>query len=138
MAVKVFWDTNLFIYLIEQHPTFHPRVLRLYDDLRGKGDEVVTSTLTLGELLAQPLRLGRVDLVSRYTELLSGQAGVQLVAFDQVAAGHYAKIRAGTSLKQPDALQLACAAASGARIFITNDERLWGASVPDLEAIRGL
>jgi len=50
--MRVFWDTNLFIYLIERHPTFYPKVLALHQKHRDQGDELVTSTLTLGELLA--------------------------------------------------------------------------------------
>ena len=47
--MRVFWDTNLSIYLIEQHPSFHPKVLALYDRHRASGEEITTSTLTLGE-----------------------------------------------------------------------------------------
>lgn len=60
--MKVFWDTNLFIYLIERHPTFLPKVLGLSQQHRDRGDDLLTSTLTLGELLAQPLRHGRTEL----------------------------------------------------------------------------
>lgn len=134
--MKVFWDTNLFIYLIEQHPHFRSKVLSLYQHHRDHGDRLVTSTLTLGELLAQPLRRGRHDLAQRYTELLTGGATVELIPFDQSAADHYGRIRAATPLRQPDAIQLACAAE--AATFITNDQRLWGLTVPGIETIRGL
>ncbi len=135
--MTVFWDTNLFIYLIQQHPVFHSRVLSLYQHHCDRGDHLVTSTLTLGELLAQPLRQGRADLAQRYTDLLTRGTTVKLVAFDRRAAEHYARIRAATPLRQPDAIQLACAAATEATAFITNDQRLWGVTVPGIEAIRG-
>lgn len=134
----MFWDTNIFIYLIEQHPTFHSKVLEHYRTCQRQGDPLVTSALTLGELLAQPLRHGRVDLVRKYSDLLSRGEAVELVPFDRSAAEYYADIRAKTSLRQPDALQLACATAGGARVFMTNDERLWGISIPQVEDIRGL
>ena len=136
--MKVFWDTNLFIYLIERHPEFHPKVLGLYHRHRDQGDEIVTSTLTLGELIAQPLRLGRWDLVKSYTELLTSGRGIQLAGFDVEAAGHYGRIRAETTLRQPDAIQMACALAAGANSFITNDQRLWGVKVSGLSSICGL
>ena len=136
--MKVFWDTNLFIYLIERHPVFHPQVRALYEEHRARGDTISTSALTLGELLAQPLRQGRSDLVRKYLTLLAASASVDLVVFDRTAAEHYARIRAETSLRQPDAIQMACAAAGGARTFITNDQQLWGLTVPGIDVIRGL
>jgi predicted nucleic acid-binding protein len=136
--MRVFWDTNLFIYLIERHPVFHTRVLDLYRDSKQRGDVVVTSALTLGELMAQPLRLGRMDLVDRYAELLSRGRGIELIEFGQPAAEQYARIRAGTSLRQPDAIQFACAIAGGASVFVTNDQRLWNVRVTGLESVRGL
>ena len=135
--MKFFWDTNLFIYLIERHPEFSPKVVRLYRDHVAKGASVVTSTLTLGELIAQPLRRGREDMAQRYTELLTA-GRTELVDFTRTAAEHYARIRAATSVRQPDAIQLACAVVAEAATFVTNDKRLWGLSVPGIESIRGL
>ncbi len=136
--MRVFWDTNLFIYLIERHPVFLARVDSLYREHRQSGDEIITSALTLGELLAQPLRQGRTDLVKRYTELLTSSAVITLVAFDQAAAEQYASIRAQGSIRQPDAIQIACALANGAGAFITNDSRLWGVRLPQAMIVRGL
>lgn len=136
--MKVFWDTNLFIYLIERHPEFEPKVRVLLNWHRQQGDQIVTSALTLGELLAQPLRRGRADLAQRYTELLTASDGVTLVSFDRHAAATYAEIRASTSVRQPDAIQLACAVAAGAARFVTNDQRLWGLTIPNIQTIGGL
>ncbi len=136
--MKVFWDTNIFIYLVERHPIFHPQVLSLYDEQQSRGDQLVTSVLTLGELLAQPLRHNRHDLVDRYRSLLTAGIGIELAVFDRPAADHYAKIRSQTSVRQPDAIQLACAAACGVAVFVTNDQRLWNLTVPGVEVIRGL
>jgi len=136
--MTVFWDTNLFIYLIERHPLLHDKVLALYHHQRERGERLLTSTLTLGELLAQPLRLGRSDLARSYAQLLTTGSAIELIPFDHRAAEHYAAIRAHTTLRQPDAIQLACAVTGGAKTFVTNDQRLWGLRVPGLEDIRGL
>lgn len=135
--MKAFWDTNLFIYLIERHPTFHGKVVELYQQLQREKTPIATSTLPLGELIAQPLRRGRDDLAGRCTELLT-RGAIELIDFTREAAEHYGRIRAATSLRQPDALQLACAAAGGATVFLTNDEQLWNVTVPGIPAIRGL
>ncbi|MEW6249480.1 MAG: PIN domain-containing protein [Planctomycetota bacterium] len=75
-------------------------------------------------------------LVEIYTELLADS--VELVAFNRAAAQEYARIRAATNLHQPDAIQLACAITGAARIFVTNDQRLWGKPIPGLDEVRGV
>jgi hypothetical protein len=63
-------DTAPLIYLIEQHPLFGPPVLEVAR-LIDSGDLAAAAfTLTLTEVLGQPLRLGRVDLVRAYRRLL--------------------------------------------------------------------
>lgn len=66
----VFWDTNLFIYLIEELAPFFERVVALRQDMRAQGDLLTTSTLTLGEVLAKPLQFNRQDLVQQYRAIL--------------------------------------------------------------------
>jgi len=138
VGLKTFWDTNVFIYLIEEHPIFLPRVLARYERHLADGDILVTSTLTLGELLVLPLRHGNRKLVEQYVELLTVGERFQLTVFDRIAAEHYAKIRASTSVPQPDAIQLACSAAAKATTFITNDQRLWDLKVAGIDTICGL
>ena len=52
---RVFWDTNLFVYLFEGGE-FAPRVRQLRARMLERGDQLVTSALTLGELLVFELR----------------------------------------------------------------------------------
>ena len=127
--MKVFWDTNLFIYFIERHPTYYPQVLALYQKCRARGDQLLTSALTLGEVLAQPLRSGHGNLMLEYKALLQDSGSFTLVSFTERCAGWYARIRADLGFRQPDALQVACALDAGARLFVTNDQKLWHSSV---------
>jgi predicted nucleic acid-binding protein len=120
---RVFWDTNLFIYLLEGTGDSYRLVRNLLDRMADRRDELLTSTLTLGELLVKPLEVGRSDLAERYEELLD-LPGARLVPFDREAARIYARIRQDRSIRAPDAIQLSCAAAAGTHLFITNDARL--------------
>lgn len=120
---RVFWDTNLFIYLFENHPTLAERVERIRFRMLERGDQLFTSTLTVGEILVQPVRAGRPDLEESYKRLFQPPA-VTVVPFDSLAAMQYARIRKDPSIKPPDAIQLACGAIAEADLFITNDERL--------------
>jgi predicted nucleic acid-binding protein len=138
LGLKTFWDTNVFIYLMERDPGWHDRASALFKKHIEGADELVTSMLTLGELLAQPLRMGRSDQAERYIEFMTTTPRLHLVSFDRKAAEHYGLIRSLATIRQPDAIQLACAATSGSQVFITNDQRLWSAKVPGIERITGI
>jgi hypothetical protein len=55
---RIFWDTNLYISWIEAHGPLSKRVEELRKKMRERGDELLTSTLTLGEVLVKPLKAG--------------------------------------------------------------------------------
>ena len=134
---KVFWDTNLFIYLLEDHPVLAERVDQLRRRMLVRGDQLYTSTLTVGELLAKPMRQQRLDLVDRYLAFLRRPA-INLLPFDLKAAPFYARIRSDLTIRPPDAIQLACAAAADMDLFITHDARLSQKVVQGISFVAGL
>lgn len=133
---RVFFDTNLFIYLIEQLQPQHDRVRDILARMRDRDDALHASTLTLGELLVKPIEAGNAELSEGYERLMRGS--VTLVPFDVEAARAYARIRQDRSIKAPDAIQLACAAAAGTDLFITNDDRLSRKSIPGIQFVASL
>lgn len=135
---RVFFDTNLFVYLLEDDPRFSPRVKEIVAEMRSRQDSLITSTLTVGEILVKPLSTGNTALVERIEEYFSLPGTVQVVPFDRRAATLYARIRVDKSVKAPDAVQLACAAAAGCDLFLTNDERLSRKHVPGIDFITSL
>jgi predicted nucleic acid-binding protein len=135
--IRVFFDTNLFIYLIEGHGRNKDRALELVEGIADRGYEIVTSTLALGEILVHPLQERNLDLLSRYQDLLQPPA-VTLIDLDRAAAMHFAAIRRDRTIKSPDAIQLACAAAAKCDLFITNDERLSEKIVPGIHFITSM
>ena len=134
---RVFLDTNIFIYLIEDEGEFGRKSMELVERLTTRRDLVYTSTLTLGEVLTQPLSQGDLRLAELYEEKL-GSPGVHLLDFDRVAARNYARIRLDRSIKAPDAMQLSMAAAARCDLFVTNDERLSRKVVDGIQFIAGL
>ncbi len=119
---RVFWDTNLFIYLFEDFGGFTSQVATLRSRMLTRGDELFTSAVTLGEILVKPMQMGDTKAVAYYQKLLTTAAAV--LPFEEKAAVVYARLRADRSLRPPDAMQLACAASAGVDLFITNDARL--------------
>ena len=133
--MRVFWDTNLFIYLWENSPML-ARMEALVAWQNSRHAEVVTSTLTWGEVVVQPMRKGRDDLVAQYT---SAFAQMHLIEFDRSAAFRFAQLRSTyAALAPPDAVQLACASTSGVDLFLTNDRRLSRLDVAGIGAIRSV
>ena len=63
---RVFWDTNLFIYLFEDYGGFSGRVADLRRRMLARGDQLLTSTLTLGEVLVKPVERGDEELCRKY------------------------------------------------------------------------
>lgn len=131
---RIFWDTNLFIYLLEGTGDSFELARKLLDRMAERRDELLTSTLTLGEVLVKPLEIGRSDLAERYERFLDSP-GVRIVPFDREGARIYARIRQDRSIRPPDAIQLSCAAAAGTDLFVTNDARLSRKTVPGVQFI---
>jgi predicted nucleic acid-binding protein len=133
---RVFWDTNLFIYLIEDCGELSEQVVTLRSRMLARRDQLFTSTLTLGELLVKPVEAGNRLLCRQYERAL--RAGSVLITFDEKAAQSYAAIRQDRSIRPPDAIQLACAARAQADLFITNDDRLTQKTIAGIQFITSL
>jgi predicted nucleic acid-binding protein len=123
-------DTAIFIYFIEEHPTFLPVVEPLFVAADRGQLELVTSTLTLLETLVVPYRGGDMALADRYEALLTRSRGVRLVEIDRPLLRRTAYLRARTRVRTPDGLQLAAALATRCTTYVTNDR--------DVPAVSGL
>ena len=134
---RIFWDTNLFVYLFEDYGRFSKSVSELRNRMLVRGDQLVTSTITIGEILVKPSEKGDKDLCRKYEDAIVRSA--LLLTFDLKAARSYSQIRgADRYLRAPDAVQLACAASAGIDLFVTNDHRLDGKTVPGIQFIVSL
>ena len=130
---RIFWDTNLFIYLFEGYGSLSKRVRDLRKAMIERGDQLLTSTLTLGEVLVKPLECGDQELAKKYEQAITTTSS--MLPFDTKAARIYASLRSDPSLRAPDTIQLACAAAAGSDLFITNDTRLHSKYVEGIQFI---
>jgi predicted nucleic acid-binding protein len=134
---RVFFDTNLFIYLVETQNERFSRVKNLLERMSARRDELITSTMTLAEVLVKPLAAGDTAWADQYEKLLD-TPGVSVLPFDRACARAYARLREDRTLKPPDAIQLACASNARCDLFITNDDRLSQKIVPGIQFITSL
>jgi len=130
---RIFWDTNLFIYLFEDYGPFSASVEELRTKMLRRGDQLLTSAITVGEILIKPTQAGDRQLCRDYEKAIASAATV--LPFDLKAARHYASIKNSRSVKAPDAVQLSCAASAGVDLFVTNDDRLQNRQVPGIQFI---
>lgn len=124
-------DTAVFIYFIQEHPRFLPPILPLFEQADAGQRVLVTSALSLLEVLVVPYRSADMALAERYEALLTRSRGVRML---DVTPGQWrdaAMIRARTRVKTPDALQMAAAVAAGCQTLVTNDRDL-----PDIPGLR--
>lgn len=133
---RIFWDTNLFIYLLGDYRELSKKTIDLRRRMLQRGDQLLTSAMTLGEILVRPMELGDEVAAQKYEADLS--RGATIIPFDLKASRIYAKIRTDRGVKPPDAIQLACAANAVVDLFVTNDTRLQGKFVPGIQFIASL
>ena len=130
---RVYWDSMLFIYLLEANPAFGPKVRRILNQIARRGDVAIcTSVFSIGEILTGPRKRGSisgVDAVKNY--FLSG--AVEILPFNEATADRYSIIRAVNRVSQADGIQLASAAEIGADIFFTNDADLRKLAIPGIK-----
>ena len=134
---RIYWDTMLFIYWLENNPQFAKRVGAIRSRMKERGDQLITGAFTFGEVLAGPYRIGAVDVADEAKRLLRSVVS-ELVPFTIDTADHYARIRGTLGLPPADAIHLASAAQAGTDLFLTNDKSLIGKVVPGIQFIASL
>ncbi|HXS75013.1 MAG TPA: PIN domain-containing protein [Terracidiphilus sp.] len=135
---RVYWDSMLFIYLIEGNPDYAPRVRSIYRAMEKRGDTLCTSVFTLGEVLTGPRKLGAADVVSKVRDFFLQSSQVELIPFTVATADQYSEIRGSTGAKPADAIHLASAADFGVELFLTHDKSLHRLAIPGIHFIAGL
>lgn len=134
---RIYWDTMVFVYLVEDHPVFGSKIERIYRRMLERGDTLCTSALTLGEALVGSIKSGDSALGEKMRTVLKGDE-VDLLPFNARTAEIYAELRASLPVKSPDAIHLATAKEARTDIFLTNDAQLHRLIIPGIQFIAGL
>lgn len=118
---RVYVDAQVVIYAVEVHPTYAGLVSPLFRRAAFGDFLLVTSELTLMEVLVHPLRLQRAALASAFHAVLSAR-GVHVLPIITPVLLRAAQLRADhPSLRTPDAIHAATALEHSADQFVTND-----------------
>ena len=126
-------DTAPLIYFVEENPNYIALVDTFFTALHRGEFNVVTSAITVTEVLVQPLRSNNVPLSQQYRDILLNSNELTVINVSPAIAEIAARLRAERNLRTPDAIQLATAIGSEATFFLTNDAGL--PAIPELQIL---
>ncbi len=114
----------LFVYHFENHPLYGPAAANLFHATEEGRCRIVTSVVSLLEVLVVPKRQHENLLCQRYRETFAFFPNLSLVAVDTDIVEIASDIRAEHNVRTPDAIQLATAIHAGADAFVSADRYL--------------
>lgn len=121
---KVYFDTNVLIYLIENSPTYRDKVVALVAELDVLNCEVITSELTLAECLVKPFAESDKQSQDVYTASIKSSGFLTVKPVTKKILIEAARLRAVFKNKLPDSIHLATAFATGCDTFVGNDKKI--------------
>ena len=134
---RIYWDTMLFVYWLEDHPVYAKRVRQILTKIEERHDQLCTSAFTVGEVLVGPYKLGALNTAKQVREFFESSF-IEVLPYTLSTAELYARIRVDQGVSAADAIHLACAAEIRTDVFVTNDASLPGKIVPGIQFIVGL
>ncbi len=103
-------------YFIEENPTYLDAVKSFFEAMERGDFTVVTSTVTLPEVLVHPLRINNTVLAYEYWEILLNSKLIT-IEISHTIAEKAAQLRAVHNIRIPDAIQISAALDAGAKHF---------------------
>ena len=113
-------DADVVIAFLDAADDQHQRAVALLRPSLAAGDDILVAASVYAEVMVRPLERGSADVVDDFIDGI----GARVVAIDRGIARRAAELRAShRRLRLPDAISLATALATGARL-LTLDRRL--------------
>lgn len=131
---RIFWDSMLFNYLLDDHPQYATRVQQILERSIKRKDSLFTSHFVLGEIMAGAERSPDPHKRMAVREALDN-LGFSFLPFDAGAVTPFSRLRGEPKVRVADAIHLACAASAGIDLFLTGDKDLVKLDVPGIQFI---
>ncbi|MGC2447669.1 MAG: PIN domain-containing protein [Candidatus Sulfotelmatobacter sp.] len=135
---RVYWDTMLFIYWLEENAQFGKRVDAIWSRMQERNDQLITGSLAFGEVFAGAYKRGADKERIQEVKAALENAVSAVIPFTAETADVYGRIKGSMKIPSADAIHLACAATAGTDLFLTNDKSLVGKVIPGIQFIAGL
>jgi predicted nucleic acid-binding protein len=121
---RVYFDANVFIYLMEGYPALEASLRDIRDSIFHGESNICTSELTLCEVLVPAFRANNTGLLALYRQFIEDSGAFELIPTTRETYIRASLLRAQFGLKTPDAIHMATAIESGCSAFLTNDKSL--------------
>lgn len=135
LGQRVYLDTNIVIYVVEGFAQYAAKVQALLDAMDAGEVFVVTSELTLAEVLVGPLKTQNAAIQQTYRSFLTTSAILEVVPISRDILEAAAQWQAKTKLKLPDATHLATALRFQCSSFLTNDSVFRTLNLPQIKML---
>lgn len=112
----IYLDTNILIYLFENHIIYSERVANKLEDYATLGEEFITSSIAVTEFLA--------GTESSSLATLHQVPSLKIVTLDETIAEQAALLQRKMNINIGDSIHLATALHLHAGAFFTNDKKL--------------
>jgi predicted nucleic acid-binding protein len=116
----IYVDAMAVIYTVERYPDYWPLLEPMWVAASAGTIDIVTSELTIMEVLVKPLKTKDAALVLAFDQSLT-ETDTRLLPITQSILRDAAHLRATTKLRTPDAIHAASAQQIGCLLFVTND-----------------
>ena len=116
----IYLDAQAIIYSVEKHARYEPMLRPLWIALKAGSVRIVTSELSLLEVLVGPYKSGDLALASSYETLLGSQ-GIAQIPIQASVLKQAAQLKAQFGLRTPDAIHVATAIAAQCTSCVGND-----------------
>jgi predicted nucleic acid-binding protein len=130
---RVYIDTNVFIYFLDQHDTYFEVVSRLFKACANQEIFGTTGDAAVAEVMIGPYRQDNPALASRFKRFFAQKNFISILGHDRDIFDAAAMLVARNRMKFIDALHVATAVNGGCHFFLTNDAGI--KSSADIEVI---
>jgi predicted nucleic acid-binding protein len=121
MASSLYLDANALIAAVESPK---PDLFNCMKRLKARGLELLSSELSLAEVLPNPVKQARADLIDIYEDIIRVGGLVTAIPVGRPILRISVELRTRFGDKLPDAIHLATATMSGCRVIVSSDKRL--------------
>lgn len=135
LGQRVYTDANIVIYAVEGFAAYLDQIRALMTAMNTGEITIITSELTLAEVLVKPLKDQNPTIQQAYKTFLSPTPALEVVPISRDILEEAAQWRATTKLKLPDAIHLATALRSKCDSFLTNDDVFRNLGLPQIKML---
>jgi predicted nucleic acid-binding protein len=124
--LRIYVDTNMAIRAMEHTDEAANAVSRIFHAATRSELSLVTSEITLGEVLVAPFKSSDTHLEAAYRALLTDREIIELVPITRDILIMAARVRGRMTMKLPDAIHAATATMERCDVMLTFDRRFAG------------